>query len=254
VVKQPTPPVTPTTVPSEKTPAQRLAELRGSSAGTPSTSSSATPLKTYPSSPLTYKELTARNALSPATNAPGNKPFTGPTLDPDIIDARDMLSGKAEVALNVGVPPATVQSIQSGKGDPDRGFLGPWNDIKKGLKAVYNFDIIPGDTKIQPFVKAANFDVVPGSGQFKPVKAVGTVAKGGGLKLLQAAAPALDKLDFGFRIVSSLIKEIGDEGAAWLGNRPRGEAGYTMGPGGFSWNDFINLEFVNKCVVVVDTR
>jgi hypothetical protein len=245
VVKQTTPTPSPsTTVPSVKTPAQKLAELRGSSAGTPTTSSSATPLKTYLSDPLTYKELTARNALSPATNAPGNKPFTGPTLDPDIIDARDLLKGKAEVALNVGVPPATVQSIASGQGDPDRGFLGPWNDIKKGLKAVYNYDF--GDTGIKPFVKVANFDPIKGDKEFKPVKAVGTIAKGGGKKLLEAAAPALDKLDFGRRMITSLLKEVGDEGAALLGNRPRGKTGFKAGPGGFSWNDFINQGFAGE--------
>ena len=181
--------------------------------------------------------------VQPAFSVPGNKPFTGPTLDPDIVKARRELRDKSIDATRAGVPAATVQSIQTGQGDPDRGFLGIWNDTKKGLKAVYNFDVIPGDTKIQPFVKAANLDVVPGSGQFKPVKAVGTIAKGGGKKLLEAAAPALDKLDFGFRIVSSLLKEVGDEGAAWLGNRPRGQEGFKAGPGGFSWNDFINQGF-----------
>ena len=218
-VKQ-TPPIPPsptTTIPGNKTAAQKLAELRA----------------------------------GPAFNVAGNKPFTGPTLDPDVVAARDALKGKAEVALNVGVPAATVQSIQSGEGDPDRGFLGIWNDAKKGLKAVYNLDLIPGDTKIQPFVKAANFDVVRGSRQFKPVKVTGSLAKSGGAKLLQAASPALDKLDFGRRIITSLLKEVGDEGAALFGNRPRGQeygtrGKFTAGAGGFSWNDFINQGFAGE--------
>ena len=105
--------------------------------------------------------------VQPAFSVPGNKPFTGPTLDPDIVKARRELRDKSIDATRAGVPAATVQSIQTGQGDPDRGFLGIWNDTKKGLKAVYNYDF--GDTGIKPFVEAANFDPIKGDKEFKPV-------------------------------------------------------------------------------------
>lgn len=177
-----------------------------------------------------------------AANVPGNKPFTGPTLDPEVSLARSQLAGKAVQATSLGVSPSTVSSITSGKGDPNRGFLGPARWLGNVIKNVYDVDFVPGKGSFQPLVKVANLDIIPGSKEFKPVKATGKLAATVGTKALVAASPAIDKLDFGRRLVTSTLKEIGDEVAIWRGTRERGQAGQGefRGKGGFSASDWWN--------------
>jgi hypothetical protein len=177
-----------------------------------------------------------------AANVPGNKPFVGPTLDPEVSLARSQLAGKAVQATSLGVSPSTVSSITSGKGDPNRGFLGVARTLGNAIKNVYDVDFVPGKGSFQPLVKVANLDIIPGSKEFKPVKATGKLAATVGTKALVAASPAIDKLDFGRRLVTSTLKEVGDEVAVWRGTRERGKAGQGefRGKGGFSASDWWN--------------
>ena len=182
-----------------------------------------------------------------AANVPGNKPFVGPTLDPDVLQARTKLTQQETTALQAGVDPAIVKSIVAGEGDPNRGFLGPARWLGNVIKNVYDVDLVPGKGEFQPLVKATNFDIIPGSKEFKPVKATGKLAATVGTKVLVAASPALDKLDFGRRLVTSTLKEVGDEVRVWRGNADRGkEMGGTsdyekfQGKGGFSASDWWN--------------
>lgn len=184
---------------------------------------------------------------SPATTVLGNKPFVGPTLDPQVIQERSKLKSQEVQALQKGIDPATVKSIVSGKGDPNRGFLGPAKWLGNVIKNVYDVDFVPGKGSFQPLVKAANFDIIPGSKEFKPVKQTGKLAATVGTKVLVAASPAIDKLDFGRRLIASTLKEVGDEVRVWRGNADRGkEMGGTsdyakfQGKGGFSASDWWN--------------
>ena len=253
VVKQTTPPPTPT-VPSALD--ALIANTTTTVPKVTTTTIPQTPVIKTPSAPSALDALIVGTPTpKPGVFSPGLKGdpttppggvSTTPIFDPEIQRARRVLEGQAKTALRVGVDPKTVESIRTGQGDPDRGFLGAWNNLKTGLKATYNLDVIPGKGELRPFQKAVNLDVVPGKGEFKPVKGVGSLTKTLGSKALIAAMPALDKLDFCRRMVTSLLKEIGDEGAVWLGNRGRGEQGFRAGPGGFSWNDFINQGFAGE--------
>jgi hypothetical protein len=182
-----------------------------------------------------------------AANVPGNKPFVGPTLDPEVQLARQKLTLQESKALQAGVDPAIASSIVSGKGDPNRGFLGVARTLGNAIKNVYDVDFVPGKGSFQPLVKAANLDIIPGSKEFKPVKATGKLAATVGTKALVAASPALNKLDFGRRLVVSTLKEVGDELAVVRGTRGRGVSinpktgkPYDMGAGGFNVKDWWN--------------
>jgi hypothetical protein len=177
---------------------------------------------------------------TPASTSPGGQNFVGPTLDPTVIQKRSELTAQQQQALKAGVPPAVVESIATGKGDPNRGFLGPAKWLGNVIKNVYDVDVVPGKGSFQPLVKATNLDIIPGSKEFKPIKATGKLAGTVGTKALVAASPALDKLDFGRRFVTSTLKEIGDEVAVWRGTRERGKAGQGefRGKGGFSVDDW----------------
>jgi len=177
---------------------------------------------------------------TPASTSPGGQNFVGPTLDPTVIQKRSELTAQQLQALKAGVPPAVVESIATGKGDPNRGFLGPARWLGNVIKNVYDVDVVPGKGSFQPLVKATNLDIIPGSKEFKPIKATGKLAGTVGTKALVAASPALDKLDFGRRFVTSTLKEIGDEVAVWRGTRERGKAGQGefRGKGGFSVDDW----------------
>jgi hypothetical protein len=184
---------------------------------------------------------------SPATTVTGNKPFVGPTLDPQVIQERAKLKSQEVQALQKGIDPATVTSIASGKGDPNRGFLGPARWLGNVIKNVYDVDLVPGKGSFQPLVKAANLDIIPGSKEFKPVKATGKAAATVGTRALVAASPAIDKLDFGRRLITSTLKEVGDEVRVWRGNADRGKemqgtSNYAkfQGKGGFSASDWWN--------------
>lgn len=132
---------------------------------------------------------------SPARNVPGDKPFTGPTLDPDVMRARAELTAQSAIAIAEGIDPARVKSIEAGKQDPNRGFLGPakfiGGKLKGGLSTLVP-DVIPG-TRI---------DI---SDTLKPV---GTVAGKAGMVVLSAAAPTLDKFDIGRRFIVSAVAEV----------------------------------------------
>ena len=182
---------------------------------------------------------------SPAANVPQNKPFVGPTLDPQVMQERTKLTQQEIKALQAGIDPSIVKSIVAGQGDPNRGFLGAARALGSGLKNIYSFDIIPGKGSFQPLVKATNLDIIPGSKEFKPVKATGKAVATVGTKALVAASPAIDKLDFGRRLITSTLKEVGDEVRVWRGNADRGkEMGGTtdyekfQGKGGFSASDW----------------
>ena len=145
-----------------------------------------------------------------ASNVPENKPFVGPTLDPDVIQQRSKLKAQEIQALQAGIDPAIVKSIVAGEGDPNRGFLGPARWLGNVIKNIYDVDLVKGEGEFQPFVKIANFDPIKGDREFKPVKATGKAAATVGTKVLLAASPAIDKLDFGRRFVTSTLNEVGD--------------------------------------------
>jgi hypothetical protein len=167
-----------------------------------------------------------------ASNVPENKPFVGPTLDPDVIQERSKLKSQEIKALQAGIDPAIVKSIVAGQGDPNRGFLGPARAIGRGIKGI-------GGAIVPDVVPFTQIDI---SDKLSPVgKGAANVA----LKGLSAASPALNKLDLGRRLVVSTFKEIGDELAAVRGTRGRGVSinpktgkPYAMGAGGFNVKDW----------------
>ena len=168
-----------------------------------------------------------------AKNVPGNKPFVGPTLDPEVILARSELASKASEARAAGIPESTVTAIETGKGDPNRGFIGVGKGILNVAKGI-------GGTVIPDVIPGTRIDI---SDILEPVgKTVGKGAATVGVKLLTAASPAIDKLDFGRRLVTSTLKEVGDQVAVWRGTRERGQAGQGefRGKGGFSASDWWN--------------
>ena len=182
---------------------------------------------------------------SPAANVSQNKPFVGPTLDPEVMQERTKLTQQEIKALQAGIDPSIVKSIVAGQGDPNRGFLGPAKWLGNVIKNVYDVDLVPGKGSFQPLVKAANFDIIPGSKEFKPIKQTGKAAATVGSKVLVAASPALNKLDFFRRAWVSTLKELGDELADFRGTRKRGVSidpktgnPYDMGAGGFSVKDW----------------
>lgn len=153
----------------------------------PIISPSKTPPLIDPNNPL------AEFMDSPAFNVPGNKPFTGPTLDPDVMRARAELRAQAASAIAQGVDPARVKSIEAGKQDPNRGFLGPakfTGGVVKGVGSALTPDKILG---------------VDVSNTLKPV---GNVAGKVGMGALSVAAPTLDKFDIGRRFIVSALKEV----------------------------------------------
>ena len=186
-------------------------------------------------------------STSPAANVPGNKPFVGPTLDPDVLQERTKLKSQEIKALQAGIDPAIVKSIVAGEGDPNRGFLGPARWLGNVIKNVYDVDLVKGKGEFQPFVKIANFDPIKGDKEFKPIKATGKAAATVGTKVLLAASPAIDKLDFFRRLVTSTLKETGDQVRVWRGNAEQGKemegtSDYAkfQGKGGFSASDWWN--------------
>lgn len=153
------------------------------------------------------------NPPTAASNVPGNKPFTGPTLDPDIIRARAELTSQVAKATGAGVDPGRVQAIAAGEGDPNRGFIGPAKAVGRFFKGV--------GSAITPD-KIAGVDV---SNVLEPV---GKKAGAAGLSVLSAATPALEKLDIGRRFVVSGLKEVDDA---------------ISGKGGASFKDFFEQGF-----------
>jgi hypothetical protein len=187
---------------------------------------SATPKTVDPNDPW---GVLGSTSVAPVATAPASgQNFVGPTLDPTIISKRAEVTAKGGEAIGAGVPAGDVASIVAGKGDPNRGFLGPAKAVGGFLKGVLG-------TAVPDVVPFTRIDI---SDTLKPVgKVTGTI----GLKALTAANPALDKLDFGRRVVTSLLKEVGDEVAVWRGTRERGQAGQGefRGKGGFSLDDFL---------------
>lgn len=177
--------------------------------------------------------LTGSPTIPIGTSPIGGQNFVGPTLDPRLISKRAEVTAKGTEAIGAGVPAGDVASIVAGKGDPNRGFIGPAKSVGGFLKGVLG-------TAVPDVVPFTRIDI---SDSLKPVgKVAGTV----GLKALTAANPALDKLDFGRRVVTSLLKEVGDEVRVWRGNAERGKemegtSDYAkfQGKGGFSLDDFL---------------
>ena len=149
------------------------------------------------------------STTTPTSTSPGGQNFVGPTLDPTVIQKRAELTAQQQQALKAGVPPAAVESIVSGKGDPNRGFLGVGQWIGDVAKKVYSLDVVPGKKEFQPFVKTANLPglgVIPG----KSIKETGAItAKVAGTGLKALAGP-LDTLQYGRRAVQSTLFEAGD--------------------------------------------
>ena len=203
---------------------------------------SSTPKTVSPDDPFGLLGSDPVYSVAPVATAPASgQNFVGPTLDPTLISKRAEVTAKGDEAIGAGVPAGDVASIVAGKGDPNRGFLAPAKWLGNVIKNIYDVDLVPGEGSFQPLVKAANFDIIPGSREFKPIKATGKAAATVGTRALVVASPAIDKLDFGRRVVTSLLKEVGDEVAVWRGTRERGQAGQGefRGKGGFSLDDFL---------------
>jgi len=166
----------------------------------------ASPTKTppLPVDPDDLLGIKARRAGGVAANVPGNKPFTGPTLDPEVIAARAKLNQDMMTAISQGVDPARVRAIAAGEGDPNRGFIGPAKAVGGFIKGV--------GSAITPD-KIAGIDV---SNVLQPV---GGAAAKVGMGALKTATPALDKLDLGRRLIISAVKEVDDaiEGKGFSG-------------------------------------
>ena len=194
-----------------------------------------TTTQTEPWDPDRAAEQVLANTAS--SNVPGNKPFVGPTLDPDIVQARAKLAGTAGRAIAAGVDPNRVTEIAAGQPDPNRGFIG----LGKGLLKL------PG--KLIPDVLDVSDIPLPGTKK-NLGELVGPPAKSLGVGALKKAAGPLDVLGLGFRFVSSTFKEVGDELADARGTRKRGVSinpktgkPYAMGAGGFSLEDWYNQTF-----------
>ena len=215
-VKQTTPPPTP----------GGLDDLLASKTAVPTTTIA--PIKTGGSDP--------NPPVLPAYSVPANKPFVGPTLDAEVVAARRKLEGTSKSALAQGVDPATVQSIQTGQGDPDRGFKKPARFLGNILKNIYSLDLQPGEGTKQPFVAIANQPLASlptKSGQKDlSIKSLGSGGATLGVKALVAASPALNKLDFFRRIITSTVQETGD----------------AFGGRGFSGSDWVNQLSADKGV------
>jgi hypothetical protein len=219
-----------------RTPLERLAKLQATPVPkkmVPTVKPVSKPGQVDPNDPWGVLGTTT-TSTSAATNVPGNKPFVGPTLDPEVTQARSRLKSEELKALQQGVAPGDVASIVAGKGDPNRGFLGPAKfvgNVIKGVGSAITPDVVP-------------FTQIDISDKLTPVgKGAATV----GLKALTAASPALNKLDFGRRLVVSTLKEVGDELAVVRGTRGRGVSinpktgkPYDMGAGGFNVKDWWN--------------
>ena len=168
--------------------------------------------------------------------------FVGPTLDPSLIEARRALTSKTSQAIRAGVNPAVVRDIAAGGEDPNRGFIGP-------AKAVGGFLKRAGGA-IVPDVLDVTDIPLPFTDR-NLGQAVTPVLKGAGIQVLKTVEGPLKALGVGRDIILSTLKELGDEGAALRGRRPRGQAGpsagrvYNLGAGGFSWNDWVKQSFAN---------
>lgn len=198
-----------------------------------------------PNDPFADLGIGTSKASTAATNVPGNKPFTGPTLDPDVIAARANLAQTAAQAREGGVDQRRIEAIAAGEGDPDRGFIGLGKDIFGAVKAV--------GSAITPD-KILGVDV---SQTLEPVG--GAVARAGGAAL-RAAAPTLDKFDIGRRFVISAIKEVDDaiEGKGFSGKEfleqgfagtfGIGEKGQALGFGDFAEVSNIKNPYANQLI------
>ena len=184
------------------------------------------------------------NVVTPtaaATNVAGNKPFVGPTLDPEVIQARSKLKSTELKALQAGVDPARVAAIAAGEPDPNRGFIGLGKGLLGGAKAFGGF--FAPDWADPTNIPLPGTDKNLGEAVATPAKAIGKGALG-------LAAGPIFKLSTPFRFISSTLKEVGDELADWRGTRKRGVSidpktgnPYDFGAGGFSLEDWYNQTF-----------
>jgi len=173
-----------------------------------------------PNEPTVPKRTGAfEKAIGVAANVPGNKPFIGPTLDPDIIGARAGLGAIQTAAIAAGLDKATIEALATTGEDPNRGFLKILNPVGR-------------------FIGKANLDVIPGDKEFRPLGATARVVGG-------ALAPVAEKIDLGFRLVSSTLKETGDALRGILPGADDSETG-PKGKTGFSARDWYNQTFAGE--------
>ena len=205
------------------------------------------PLKTPPPVPprsALDDLIGSTTKLAPSATAPkSGQNFVGPTLDPSLIAARRALSQKQQQSIRAGVDPAIVKDIAAGGADPNRGFIGPAKAVGgflKGLGGGILPDVLDVSDIPLPFT-----DKNLGEGAL-------AVAKPVGKELLKTVSGPLEILGLGRNFVISALKELGDEAAVLLGNRPRGQAGpsagkvYTMGKGGFDFKELVQQTFAGK--------
>jgi hypothetical protein len=184
---------------------------------------------------------TSNPFLNPKSTSPSSgKNFVGPTIDPSLMEARRALSDQQLEAIRSGVDPAVASDIAGGGKNPNRGFIGVGKGIgdllKKAVPDVLDVTDIPLDI----------FGTDKNLGQV-----VGPALGKAGMQVLQTLEGPLKVLSIPRDIILSTLKEVGDEGAALRGTRPRGQAGpstggtYNMGAGGFSWGDWVKQSFAN---------
>lgn len=156
--------------------------------------------------------------------------FQGP-LAPEVQAALRKLRAQERVASRLGVPSEDIQAIAEGKGDPNRGFIGPAKAVGRFFKRAGGA-IVPDVLDISdiplPFTDRNLGEVVA------------PVAAKAGKTALVAASPALEKLDFGRRVITSTLKEIGDEIRVLRSDTERGDVSKAYGKAGFSAKDWWN--------------
>lgn len=186
---------------------------------------------------------TSNPFLNPKSTSPSSgKNFVGPTIDPSLIEARRALSDQQLEAIRSGVDPAVASDIAGGGKNPNRGFIGPAKATGGFLKRVGG--------AIIPDVLDVTDIPLPFTDKNLGQAAAPVLAKTG-MQVLNVLEGPLKVLSIPRDIILSTLKEVGDEGAALRGTRPRGQAGpstggtYNMGAGGFSWGDWVKQSFAN---------
>ena len=131
--------------------------------------------------------------------------FQGP-VSPEVLQAFRKLRAGERIAIAGGADKGRVQSIAAGKGDPDRGLIGPAKKVGGFLKFLGG--------KIVPDILDVSDIPLPGTDKNlgEGVKAVVTskpvvsTAK----TTLEKLSPSLNALGFGRRLVTSTLKEVAD--------------------------------------------
>jgi hypothetical protein len=233
----PAPPITPTT-----TPKYTIGGLLGAPKVSVTTPNAPVVTIPAPTTQTTAPKYTIGGLLPKSTAPATGKNFVGPTIDPALMEARLALTDKQLLAIQSGVDPAIASDIAGGGQNPNRGFLGPTKAAGRFLKRAGGAlipDVLDVTDIPLPFTDK-------NLGQ-----AVSPVLAKTGTQALKTLEGPLKVLSIPRDIILSTLKEVGDEGAALRGTRPRGQAGpstggtYNMGAGGFSWGDWVKQSFAN---------